>query len=86
MHNVFRYLCERQLKPHQPVVVGSDGSGVLADVPKRMAIALFPHLVFVHSVLKWLHHPLLNNVMLLHPGSFSHDFLHAAMSETLPGD
>ena len=86
MHNAFRYSCEHQLKSSKPVVVGRDGSGVLADVPKRMAIALFVVLVFVHSVLKWLHHPLLNNVMLLHPESFSHDFLHAAMSETLPGD
>ena len=61
---------------------------VVLDItpPKRMAIALFVVLVFVHSVLKWLHHPLLKNVMLLHFGSSSHDFLHAAMSETLPGD
>ena len=51
-----------------------------------MEIALLVDLVFVQSVLKWLHHPLLKKVMLLHFGSSSHDFLHAAMSETLPGD
>ena len=66
-----------------------DGFGVLVEpeaVVNRMAIALLANLVFVQSVLKWLHHPLLKNVMLLHFGSSSHDFLHAVMSETLPGD
>ena len=52
IHNAFTYSCERQPRPSKPVVVGRDGSGVLADVPKRMAIALFDVLVFVHSVLK----------------------------------
>ena len=51
-----------------------------------MEIALLVDLVFVQSVLKWLHHPLLKNVMLLHSVSFSHDFLHASMSATLSDD
>ena len=52
----------------------------------RIEIALLADFVSVQPVLKWLHHPLLKNVMLLHPASFSHDFWHAARSETLPGD
>ena len=53
---------------------------------RRIEIALFADFVSVQPVLKWLHHPLLNNVMLLHPASFSHDSWHAARSGTLPGD
>ena len=52
----------------------------------RMEIALANRLVFVHAVLKWLHHLSEKNVMLLHPASFSHDFLHASTLESLPGD
>ena len=54
--------------------------------PNLIAIALVPAVVFAHSVLKWLHHPLFQNVMLLHPDASSHDFLHAARSETLAED
>ena len=42
-----------------------------------MAVALVAGFVFVQSELKRPHHPFLNNVMLLHFASFSHDFLHA---------
>ena len=54
--------------------------------PSRIEIALLVDFVFVQPVLKWLHQPLSKNVMLWHPASSSHDFLHAARSETLPGD
>ena len=58
----------------------------MTDVPNRKEITLLDDFVFVHPVLKWLHHPLVKNVMLLQPASFSHDFLHAAMSATFPDD
>ena len=41
---------------------------------------------WVHAVLKWLHQPLRKKVMLTHPTSLSHDFLHCSASESLPGD
>jgi len=50
--------------------------------PKRAEIALLSAFVFVHSVLKWLHHPPLQNVMLLHAAASSQDFLHAFSSDT----
>ena len=34
---------------------------------QRYDTALLFHLVLTHSVLKWLHHPLLKYVILLHP-------------------
>ena len=51
-----------------------------------MEIALVNRLVLVHAVLKWLHHLSKKNVMLLHPGCFSHDFLHSSTLESLPDD
>ena len=52
-----------------------------------MEIAPVEDLVFVHGVVKWLHHLLLlKNVILLHSASSSHDFLHASMSFTTPDD
>jgi len=55
-------------------------------LPNRIEIALLVGFVFVHSVLKWLHHPFSKNVMLLHAATSSHDFLHAAMLGSNPGD
>ena len=52
-----------------------------------MEIAWVEDLVFVHVVVKWLHHLLLlKNVILLHSASSSHDFLHSSMSLTKPDD
>ena len=46
-------------------------AAVVAVIPlQRYDTALLFHLVLVHSVLKWLHHPLLKYVMLLHPAVF----------------
>ena len=48
-----------------------------------MEIAWVEDLIFVHVVVKWLHHLLLlKNVILLHSASSSHDFLHSSMSLT----
>ena len=55
---------------------------VVAALLNRIEIALPSAFVFVHSVLKWLHHPLLKNVMLLHAAASSQDFLHASSSDT----
>ena len=52
----------------------------------RMDIALFMRVVFVHVVLKKLHHVLLKNVMLWHSGSASHFCWHISSEESLPGD
>ena len=52
----------------------------------RIEIALLAGFVFVHPVLKWLHHPLSKKVMLLHSETSSHDFLHSAMLASTPGD
>ena len=71
---------------NSPALVVDEAAVVSCAPLSRIEIALLVTFVFVHSVLKWLHHPLLKNVMLLHPESSSHDFLHAARSETLPGD
>ena len=54
--------------------------------PSRIEIALLVDFVFVQPVLKWLHQPPSKNVMLTQPASSSHDFLHAARSETLLDD
>ena len=51
--------------------------------PRCMEIALSVTFVFVHAVLKWLHHLSAKNVMLLHLAASLHDFLHASRSETL---
>ena len=42
--------------------------------------------VLVQPELKWLQKPLLKYVMLWHSDASSHDFLHAARLEFLPGD
>ena len=42
-----------------------------------MEVASWADFVFRQLELKRLHHPLLNNVMLLHFALFSHDFWHA---------
>ena len=88
-HAVFVRTCTQRFKGFGVLrVVGPDTVGglVVTDVPNRMAIALLDDFVFVHPVLKWLHHPPVKNVMLLQPASSSHDFLHAAMSATLLDD
>ena len=43
-----------------------------------MEIALLSAFLSLHSVLKWLHHPLLQNVMLRHAAASSQDCLHAS--------
>ena len=43
-------------------------------------------LVLMHDVLKWLHHPLLKNTMLLHPTSAWHNILHSSTLDTFPGE
>ena len=43
-------------------------------------------MVLVHDVLKWLHHPLLKYVILLHSASARHRLLHSSTLETLPGE
>ena len=47
------------------------GDVAVVGMPDTMihlyAAAFLFHLVLVHGVLKWLHHPLLKYVMLLHP-------------------
>ena len=58
----------------------------MAALLNRMEIALLSSFVFVHSVLKWLHHPLLKKVMLLHAAASSQDFLHASMFDTFFDD
>ena len=50
----------------------------MAALLNRLEIALLSAIVFVHPVLKWLHHPLLQNVMLWHAATSSQDFLHAS--------
>ena len=52
----------------------------------RLETALLSAFVFVHSVLKWLHQPLLQNVMLLHAAASSQDLLHASSSDTFFDD
>ena len=55
---------------------------VVAARLNRIEIALLSVFVFVHPVLKWLHHPPLKNVMLRHAAASSQDFLHAFSSDT----
>ena len=43
-------------------------------------------LMLLHGVLKWLHHPLLKNVMLWHAASAWHDVLHSSRLGSFPGD
>ena len=42
--------------------------------------------VLVHGVLKWLHHPLLKNAILLHSESFRYKLWHSFTLVTLPGE
>ena len=58
------------------------GEAVVAALFNRMEIALLSTFFTLHSVLKWLHHPPLKNVMLLHAAVSSQDFLHASMFDT----
>ena len=51
-----------------------------------IATALPLLLVLVHTVLKWLHHPLAKYVMLLHAGSSWHDCLHCSRLERCADD
>ena len=55
---------------------------MVAALLNRLETALLSAFVFVHSVLKWLHHPLLKKVMLRHAAASSQDFLHAFSSDT----
>ena len=55
---------------------------MVAALLNRLETALLSAFVFVHSVLKWLHHPPLKNVMLLHAAASSQDFLHASSPDT----
>ena len=59
---------------------------VLVPAHRMDTIALLLTFLRVQSVLKWLHHPPLKYVILLHRASSSHDFWHAARSETLLDD
>ena len=52
----------------------------------RMEIAFLSALVALHSVLKWLHHPSLKNVMLRHAVAYSQDFLQAFAFDTFFDD
>ena len=62
--------------------------GVVSELVsnRSAATALFALLVFIHEVLKWLHHPLLKYVMLWHPAVVRHDCLHCSRPKPLPGD
>ena len=54
---------------------------------KVIAIVSVVGVLLVQSVLKWLQYLLcVKNVMPWHFASSSHDFLHAARSETVPDD
>ena len=57
-------------------------------MPERFCIATAPLLVLVllQSVLKWLHHPPFQYVMLLQLASFSHDSLHLSRLAVFPDD
>ena len=59
---------------------------VVVPEPWHATTVILFFLVLVHDVLKWEHHPLLKNVMLLHPGVSSHDSLHFSMLATLLED
>ena len=51
-----------------------------------MEIALLSTFLALHSVLKWLHHPLLQNVMLRHAAASLQDRLHASLFDTFFDD
>ena len=57
-------------------------------MPERFCIATAPllALVLLQSVLKWLHHPPVKYVMLLHAASFWHDCLHRSRLGCCPDD
>ena len=69
----------------EPAVLVYLPGGQLAYVT-NVRVVPAPFLPFVHGVLKWLHHPLLKYVMLLHPASSWHDFLHASRFGSFPGE
>ena len=71
------------------VVVVAHAVAMVQYIPvfKVIAIVFVVGVLLVQSVLKWLQYLLcVNNVMPWHFASSSHDFLHAARSETLPDD
>ena len=79
---LFHALVPIKMPPHinRPAVVA--GAAVVAPLLNRMEIAFQSSFVFVHSVLKWLHHPPLKNVTLRHAAAFSQDFLHSSSFDT----
>ena len=87
-------ICKRENQPTDPTRTKSINSPALVEdavvgcAPiSRIEITLLVSFVFMQLVLKWLHQPLSKNVMLWHPSvDSSHDFLHAARSETLLDD
>ena len=71
------------------VVVVAHAVAVVQCTPvfKVIAIVFVVGVLLVQPVLKWLQYLLcVKNVMPLHFASSSHDFLHAARSETPPED
>ena len=58
----------------------------IVPVAHRETDAFLLRLVFVHGVLKRLHHLLLKYVKLWHAAKSSHDFLQASMLDTFPGE
>ena len=59
---------------------------VVVGRTSRIDMALLRNTVAPHSVLKWLHHPLLKYVILLHSASSSHASWHASRLGSFPGD
>ena len=53
---------------------------------KRSEIAPLLGSVLEHAVLKWLHNPALEKVMLWQSAAASHDLWHASRLGDLPGD
>ena len=71
------------------VVVVAHAVAVVQHTPvfNVIAIVFVVGVLFVHLVLKWLQYLLcVQNVMPWHFASSSHDFLHAARSETVSED
>ena len=71
------------------VVVVAHAVAVVQHTPvfNVIAIVFVAGVLLVQSVLKWLQYLLcVKNVIPLHFTSSSHDFLHAARSETSPDD
>ena len=59
---------------------------VVVGRTSRIDMALLRNTVAPHSVLKWLHHPLLKYVILLHSASSSHASWHTSRLGSFPGD